>query len=186
MNPLLEKLISRVEPLNNSDPNQGNRTARQLGAEVQLPLDYLEFMDEFGPGLFCSRYGVLTIWDVSSPDEQQALDMLLIHKDRSQDLRETTKYFPELTGLLPWGCDDDLYTYFWLTSEVSNWTVVIHNRHKFISLGVTFLEFITRGLDPGDDFHKYLYMLSGRVKYCPLSIADSDSMNWREWRDLTE
>jgi len=120
---------------------------RSLG--VKLPTDYREFVFAYGSGLFAGFYRVYNPFASSQHSAlfSSVTRVCKYNRESQQKFpgRFPFPYYPEKTGLLPWGNDENGNDYFWQTSGPPDaWHVVEdENRGNGIkSHAFTFTEFL--------------------------------------------
>jgi hypothetical protein len=100
---------------------------KKLG--LVLPADYRDFVFTYGTGLFAELYRVynpfgVTKWTNFSASIERACGWI---RETKQDWPSRVPYpiFPEPSGLLPWGNDENGNNYYWITSgSPDSWLVV--------------------------------------------------------------
>lgn len=102
---------------------------RVLG--VELPDDYVALVQQYGSGLFCNLTLFTPFTEFRSANlVAQAQTMIEIHQPLYARSCSDFGYplFPDVGGLLPWGCSDGGSDLCWLTEgEPNAWPVVVWN-----------------------------------------------------------
>ena len=122
----VEKLAKRFQrTLKRSEPVRLNEAH---ASSILLPQDYCDFLATFGPCAFTDDRFLFFIADLSSADHSTALDIFAVLYDRDYQFRQKTiSGFRQTTGLIPWGCDDQETTFYWIADDgdPNDWRVVV-------------------------------------------------------------
>ncbi|WP_040768909.1 hypothetical protein [Novipirellula maiorica] len=111
-----------------------------FGPPIQLPDDYLAFMNVFGAGCFTNeRYTIFVLDLTRCPDRRTEVVWESSCDGRQYRLGEQAyRAYPEFPGVLPWGCDDQGLTFLWLVDgPLSTWkTAVGRVDYELYNLGM--------------------------------------------------
>ncbi|MEY9966176.1 hypothetical protein ABIA33_004235 [Streptacidiphilus sp. MAP12-16] len=94
--------------------------------DVKFPADYINFMDQYGPGVFCD----VRLCDPSSAGEHGFTDLVSRVRRAAQDGRGdrwSPPIYPDAGGLIPWGETEDGWICGWApaSSRPDEWGVVV-------------------------------------------------------------
>ena len=123
----VHQIANAVEPPDETEDSKNSLLHQELGPPICLPDDYLLFLRVFGAGSFNNHRYKLRVLDITrSPDSRTRtiFDSSLDWEPYTIGGRDYSCY-PKMPGLLPWGCDDQGLTFFWLVDRAEpNWRTV--------------------------------------------------------------
>ena len=112
-----------------------------FGPSIELPEDYISFLNIFGAGCLTSdRYKLFTFDLTAAPDQRAEVVWESSCDGREYQIQERCYgAYPETPGVLPWGCDDQGLTFFWLVDGLpSSWrTIVGRTEYNLYEMGMT-------------------------------------------------
>jgi hypothetical protein len=139
--PLLQTLLP---PPTEARPPVGNSINRRHGLPLPLPQDYLTFLHVYGAGDILNPRYLWSVLDLTLDAEVfRASQIIGAGEDRYLDLRgQKVLAYPYGMDIVPWGCDDQGDTFYWVTDgEPDEWTVVV-GRFELFETNVSFVQFL--------------------------------------------
>jgi len=127
----LTKLVPPPKrPTEVGDIHSWRLVEQKLG--LVLPADYRDFVLTYGTGLFARFYRIYNPFSVDKSMSllscvQETCDW---RRETKRELPERVPYpiYPEKTGILPWGNDENGHDYYWLTrGSPDEWIVLADN-----------------------------------------------------------
>jgi hypothetical protein len=119
----IDELVALIPPPAKPIDNDGDWSVpeRELGAT--FPTDFKQLIQRYGTGYF---WGSLVVANPLSKQFRNPIQGLLKHCQKQRKMGILTcSLFPEKSGLLPWGTDDNGHLYCWLTTgRPVSWPVV--------------------------------------------------------------
>ena len=139
------------KPLDGGDAIEWDKKERQLG--TALPSDYKDFIAHYGTGVLCGFIRVFNPFAQSEYTDLVSSAKRINSMNYSLKESEGQKFpfavFPDPSGLLPWGTDDNGNYYYWLTEgQPDKWVVVVGaGRHaKWQRFDLPMTSFLTRAI----------------------------------------
>ncbi|GAA4447114.1 hypothetical protein [Novipirellula rosea] len=100
-----------------------------LGPPIELPNDYLEFLQVFGTGCFSDSRFKLCVLNITHRPSISFTAETLFSAARDYGhhiLGQTYEAYPSAPGILPWGCDDQGLSLNWLVDgPPGTWKTVV-------------------------------------------------------------
>jgi hypothetical protein len=130
----IRRLSTLIQPLAKPDgPVERRKMYAGYPVALDLPIDYCTYLRYYGAGTFRDGGPVIQIFDLTQPDDQAMVDALLeIARRFGDEIPEGLPVYPEAPGVLPWGCDDQGYTFLWWTEgPADDWPVVADERVEY-------------------------------------------------------
>jgi hypothetical protein len=128
----IEELLCVVrppaKPVEGGDGEKEAMIEKQLG--IQLPKDYKHFWRRYGAGCFYYGGRSIHVWNPFSGKFQHDVSF---DCDLLRECAGEVPYgvHPKSPGLLPWGSDDEGYTFYWLTEgSTDKWPILVRCREE--------------------------------------------------------
>jgi hypothetical protein len=160
-------------PLETGSLREWPSVEQKLG--ILLPIDYRDFILTYGTGHFANFYGIYNPFCVSEWMNLQACVERVCKSEREfkRNWPHLVPYniFPERSGLLPWGADDNGNYYFWLTDGPADSWMVVSNEVR----GEDFREY-------GRSMTDFLYgVLTGKIDALAGSYPQKEDCVFTPW-----
>lgn len=155
MNPLLNELVEIVPP---PTPRLvlTHSTESITGRNLELPVDYLEFIELYGPGNFRAKFGRFLWIECIMDCLGDTTDSWFTYREGAEEYTKNLQRFGIIpvgskTTFLRWGDDDAGESFGWLVSEAqTGWTSATAGEFCATPCGCTMLDILLRLFKGGD------------------------------------
>lgn len=143
---VISNLKQIVIPPTKLDLISGKTLSSKLGMKIHLPQDYIDLINQYGLGYFTvnGNFSLQIIDLITNRGVSVAQEFLDYAREGHSEYPERyPKVFSTVSGLLPWGADDQGGTYYWWVEGLPNtWKVIADIRVKMIRYQYSMSEFL--------------------------------------------